>query len=281
MKVTALIENTNAPGMESLKVEHGLSLYIEYVGKRILFDTGESGAFADNAIQLGVDIAVVDMVVLSHHHYDHGGGLRRFLQLNQKAKIYLRGRAFGDCYGKFLWLEKYIGLDPKLLEEHPDRFVFVNEKTTIMDGVDILTDVAPTYPAPRGNRSIFVKVDGKLELDDFSHELILVLHETDGLGVFTGCAHQGVLNMVQAVTKVFPGSAIKAVFGGFHLMAMPPFNFMSGSKAEVAELGRKLLGFPVQRVYTCHCTGSHAYPVLKDAMGEKLEYIGTGRNVTV
>lgn len=281
MKVTALIENTHAPGMERLKAEHGLSLFIEHANKHILFDTGASGAFADNAIQLGVDIQSIDFVVISHHHYDHGGGLRRFLQLNEKATIYLRGPAFGECYGKFLWFEKYIGLDRELLREHHDRFVFINEKTTVIPGVCILTTVGSTYATPRGNRSIFVKTDGNLELDSFSHELVLVIQEPDGLGVFTGCAHQGVLNMVQAVTEAFPGSPIKAVFGGFHLMAMPPFNFMSGSKEEVAQIGKRLLEFPLSRVYTCHCTGSHAFPVLKGAMGEKLEYIGTGRNVSV
>jgi 7,8-dihydropterin-6-yl-methyl-4-(beta-D-ribofuranosyl)aminobenzene 5'-phosphate synthase len=89
---------------------------------------------------------------------------------------------------------------------------------------------------PGGNRSIFVEANGCLELDSFSHELVLVIQEPDGLGVFTGCAHQGVLNMIQAVTKAFPGCPIKAAFGGFHLMAMPPFNFMSGSKDEVFRL---------------------------------------------
>lgn len=281
MKITALVENTRIQGMENLTAEHGLSLYVEYNGKHILFDTGASGAFADNAIQLGIDIQSVDCVVLSHHHYDHGGGLRRFLQLNQQAPIYLRGPVVSECYGKFLWFERYVGIDQELFREHRDRFVFVSERTAIFPGVSILTEVGRVHPMPRGNRSIFIKENGKLELDNFSHELVLVIEEADGLGVFTGCAHQGVLNMVQAVTHAFPGIPIKAVFGGMHFMAMPPFNFMSGSKEEVAQIGKRLLEFPLNRVYTCHCTGSHAYPVLKGAMGEKLEYIGTGRSVSV
>jgi len=236
----------------------------------ILFDTGESGAFADNAIQLGVDLQTIDFVVLSHHHFDHGGGLRRFLQLNPKATIYLRGPAVSECYGKLLWFQKYVGIDRELFREYRDRFTFVNEQATVAPGVCIVTEVGRTYPMPRGNRAIFVKTDGNLELDSFAHELVLVIQEPDGLGVFTGCAHQGILNMVQAVTKAFPGSAIKSVFGGFHLMAMPPFNFKSGSKEEVSQIGKKLLEFPVKRVFTCHCTGSHAFPVLKGAMGEKL-----------
>lgn len=280
MKVTALIENTRSQGMEQLKIEHGLSLYIEHNGKHILFDTGASGAFADNALLLGVDLQSIDFVVLSHHHFDHGGGLRRFLQLNPKATIYLRGPTVSECYGKLLWFEKYVGIDRDLFQEHRDRFTFVNEQTTVAPGVFILTEVGCTYPMPRGNRAIFVKINGALEPDKFAHELVLVIQEPDGLGVFTGCAHQGILNMVQAVTMAIPGSPIKSVFGGFHLTAMPPLNFMSGSKEEVSQIGKKLLEFPVRRVFTCHCTGSHAFPVLKGAMGEKLEYLGTGRSVS-
>ena len=281
MKITALIENTRAPGMEHLKAEHGLSLLIEHADQPILFDTGASGAFADNAAALGVDLRAIDFVVLSHHHFDHGGGLRRFLQLNQHATVYLRGPACRECYGKFLWFEKYVGLDRELLQAHPDRFTFVNERTSIAPGVFILTDVGQTYPPPRGNRSIFVKTNGRLEPDNFSHELVLVIQEPDGLGVFTGCAHQGVLNMVQAVTGAFPATPIKAVLGGMHFMALPPFNFMSDSKQAVAQIGQRLMAFPLGRVYTCHCTGSHAFPVLKGAMGDQLEYIGTGRSVSV
>ncbi len=266
--------------MDRLKAEHGLSLYIEYQENHILFDTGATGAFAENAFELGLDIRSIDFVVLSHHHFDHGGGLRRFLQLNQKATVFLRGPALAECYGKFLWLEKYIGIDRELVQANPHRFAFVNERTELAPGVFVLTEVGRSYPLPRGNRSIFVKANAGLELDRFAHELVLVIQESDGLAVFTGCAHQGVLNMIQSVTTAFPGRPIKAAFGGFHLMALPPFNFMSGSKEEVAQIGNELLKFPLDRVYTCHCTGTHAFPVLKGVMGDKLEYIRTGASVS-
>lgn len=281
MKVTALIENTCWSGSDGLAAEHGLSLHVEHAGMRLLFDTGASGTFADNAARLGIDLAAVDVAVLSHHHYDHGGGLRRFLELNAHAPVYLRGPAVNDCHFRLLWKERYIGLDQSLLREHAHRFRFVTERTDIAPGATILTRIDRRYPEPRGNRSLYTSRDGERVLDDFAHELVLVLEAPGGLAVFTGCSHHGILNMVAAVAQSFPGAAISAVFGGFHLVALPPFNFMAGSRQEVRGIARELLGFPVQRIYTGHCTGTHAYRVLKSVMGDRLEYIATGRDVTV
>lgn len=281
MKVIALIENTCSPGNDGLTAEHGLSLHIEHAGKRLLFDTGASGAFADNAERLGVNLAAVDLAVLSHHHYDHGGGLRRFLEINSRAPVYLRGPAVRDYHFRLLWMERYVGLDQALLRENADRFHLVTERTAIAPGATLLTEINRRYPEPRGNRSLYVTRDGERVRDDFGHELVLVLGEPAGLAVFTGCSHHGILNMIAAVTQSFPGADIAAVFGGFHLVALPPFNFMSGSRREVRGIAQELLGFPVQRVYTGHCTGTHAFRALKSVLGERLDYIATGRTVKV
>ena len=96
MNLTVLLENTAC--RDELVAEHGLSLYIEAGGKRILFDTGASPAFADNAEKLGIDLSQVDLCILSHGHYDHGGGIRRFLEINDHAPVYVSRHAFGDYY---------------------------------------------------------------------------------------------------------------------------------------------------------------------------------------
>ena len=106
MKIWTLMENTVC--REDLAFEHGLSLYIETAKHKILFDAGQSGAFADNAEKMGIDLSEVDIAVLSHGHYDHGGGLSRFLEINKTASVYMNEHAFeGHYHGE----ERYIGID--------------------------------------------------------------------------------------------------------------------------------------------------------------------------
>jgi 7,8-dihydropterin-6-yl-methyl-4-(beta-D-ribofuranosyl)aminobenzene 5'-phosphate synthase len=83
MKISVLCENTTKK--ENILSEHGLSLFIETEKHKILFDMGQSDAFLKNAKTLGIDLSTVDIAILSHGHYDHGGGLRAFLEYNEKA----------------------------------------------------------------------------------------------------------------------------------------------------------------------------------------------------
>ena len=92
---TALIENTSARG---LPTEHGLSLFVETAEHKFLFDMGQTDLFARNAETLGIDLSKVDFAVLSHGHYDHGGGLPAFLAVNPTAAVYLQASAAGDHY---------------------------------------------------------------------------------------------------------------------------------------------------------------------------------------
>ena len=282
MKVVALIENTKLEGRQDLVNEHGLSLYIESGDKHILFDTGATEAFYQNAVTLGIDLQEVDALVISHHHFDHGGGLARFLEVNHKAKVYLRKSEEEDFYFRVPGiLSRYVGLDQELLEKQADRFEFVDSFTEILPGVYILTEIPRHYALPKGNRHLFVKRGKTFSLDSFEHELIMVEKEKEELVVFTGCAHSGILNMVAAVTRQFPDVPIKGVFGGFHLIGLPKLNTMAGSKGEVQGIGQELLKYPIERVYTGHCTGKKAYRVLKGVMAEKLEYFPTGSQVVL
>lgn len=277
MRITTLIEDTIKDNKGDLVPEHGLSLHISFSGKEILFDTGISDAFSKNADALGIDLKAIHAVILSHHHYDHGGGLSRFFELNPEAKVYLKEAPRGDCYFKaLLFRRKYIGLDKHLFEIHPHRFTFIKEFTEIMPDVYIFTRIGSTYPKPKGNRYLYVKKNAEWCPDDFEHELIMVIKENGKLVIFSGCSHNSVLNMIETVAKRFDGVPIKAVIGGFHLMGLPMFNTMAGSRSKVKGIAREILRYQIQWIYTGHCTGQKAYKVLKDVIGENLKHLYTG-----
>ena len=130
MKITTLIENTTRS--PDLAAEHGLSLFVEAAGHTFLFDAGQSGAFAENAGKLGIDLRSAQFAVLSHGHYDHGGGMTRFLARNRSAKLYLSENAFG---GHFNASGRYIGLDKSL--QNSGRLIFTGDEHTIAPGLTL------------------------------------------------------------------------------------------------------------------------------------------------
>jgi 7,8-dihydropterin-6-yl-methyl-4-(beta-D-ribofuranosyl)aminobenzene 5'-phosphate synthase len=277
MRVTTLIENRPSKADPHLVSEWGLSLHITFNGHNILFDTGKSGSFAKNAEHLSVNVASVDSAVLSHHHFDHGGGLRRFLELNSSAKVHLGETPNGDCFGRIFGLVKrYVGLDKALMTDYADRFEAVKQPIQILPDVFVLPHIVGNHSKPAGNKHIFLKRNRTLTLDDFAHEIVMAIKENGKLVIFTGCSHNGILNMIDTVAREFKGVPIKAVVGGFHLVAAPPFNFMAGSKRQVEDLARSVLNYPIEMTYTGHCTGTKAFGVLKAVMGRRITDIRTG-----
>jgi 7,8-dihydropterin-6-yl-methyl-4-(beta-D-ribofuranosyl)aminobenzene 5'-phosphate synthase len=282
MKVTALIENDRVEERDDLCPEFGLSVHIEVNGSKILFDMGSSAAFASNAEILGIDIADVGVAVVSHHHFDHGGGLERFFELNDRALVFLRQGPRVDRYFKALgFIKRSIGLDLDLLDRFPRRIEYIDDMRVVAPGVYLLTGIGSTYRKPRGNRRLFVELDGALVPDPFDHELMMVIHEDDGMVVFTGCSHHGILNLIDAARAQFPRVPIKAVFGGFHLIGLPFYNSMAASRAEVRDIGWQVMDKVEGTIYSGHCTGKKAFDVLAGVMGETLKAFHTGASVEV
>lgn len=257
MKLYTLMENTVC--RDDLVCEHGLSLYIEANGQCILFDAGQTGTFADNAEKMGVDLTKVDLCILSHGHYDHGGGIKRFLEVNDHAKVYVSRHAFGDYYNG---AEKFIGLDWELLNE--ERVVFVGDHLTLSDTLSLhgcSTFPQPYFTDPYGMQA---KRKGQLEADDFRHEMYLLIREGERRIIISGCSHRGVMNIK---TWFAPDVFI----GGFHLMKLDPEKEATRLKFTAMELLKKETVY-----YTGHCTGDAQYDALKAHMGERLNRLTTG-----
>lgn len=256
MKITALTENTTE---YNLPVEHGLSLYIETGEHKILFDTGQSDLFARNAEKLGVDLSSVDIAVISHGHYDHGGGLGKFLSINSQAPVYISKYAFEPHYNG----EKYIGLDKSA--EKSERLVFTDGVTKIDDNLTLYD-----YNQHEGIKDLISSglnmiKNGHAVPDDFRHEQYLLIKENEKRVLISGCSHKGIINIESRFRP-------DVLIGGFHFSKLP-------LDAALRSYAEKLNHFDTV-YYTCHCTGEEQFCFMKKYM-DRLNYICTGKTIEV
>lgn len=275
MKVTTLIDNSK--GVTGLTNEWGLSLYVEAGNQKVLFDSGTSSAFARNAEKLSLDLSEVNLAILSHGHFDHGGGLGAFFSANKTAPLYLRTTADGDHYGKFLFWSRYVGIDRTLLRTNQRRLHWVEKDIEVAPGLHLLTSIPDDEHRPDTRRRLVVRTEHGFASDAFKHELVLVVKERDGISVVTGCGHLGVLNMILAAKMKFPEARIKTVIGGFHMIAAP----ITRRKAEAMALALRFKELGCQRVVSGHCTGSKALSVLERELGDTFSRLTTGSSFEV
>lgn len=253
MHITVLMENTASS--PHFAAEHGLSLYIETGNRRILFDFGQSDAFLNNASRLGTDLSNVDTAILSHGHYDHGGGLKAFLGVNSSAPVYLSSHAFEPHFnGK----TKDIGLDKTLRES--DRLRFVNGPLDLGDGLQLHCGGALRHPIePFG-----LTMEG-FAPEDFRHEIYLTVKEGEKTFLFSGCSHRGILNII-------PWFMPDVAVGGFHYSKLDP---EGAGTVRLTAAAKELAAYPAE-YYTCHCTGESQYRFMKRVLGSRLHYLSAG-----
>ena len=269
MKLTVLCENTTC--CEAVRPEHGLSLLLETGEKRILFDMGQTRAYLENAEALGIDLSSVDLAVLSHGHYDHGGGMATFLEVNPSAPIYLHPRAFDPHYhGR----EKYIGLDPAL-QGHP-RLCVTADTYRIAPGLTLYSCNQSMYKYPVHNFGLQVLAGespetGILTEDSFLHEQYLLIEENSRRILVSGCSHKGILNIMDWF-------APDILIGGFHFVKWDPQTKIG--RAQLEQAAETLLRYPTV-YYTGHCTGKEQFAFLKERMGERLHSISAGQQLII
>jgi len=273
VKLTVLSENTSVS--ESLESEHGLGIYIETTGHHILFDTGAGCIFKRNAEKLGVDLATVDLLVISHGHYDHGGGLRTFLEVNSRAKIFIHKQAFEAHYSKRPEGVASIGLDETLLPN--ERFVFCGDQAVIDENIEIFSRVKAKRLFPSCNATLLMKHDDDFVSDDFAHEQNLVIQQNGKTMLIAGCAHKGIVNIVDAC-KDRLGQYPDYFVGGFHLTGQRE---NQSETPDVVDAIGEYLASTHSRYFTCHCTGTENYQQLKRTMGEKIQYLSTGDRISI
>ena len=258
MKIYTLVENTSC--VDGFAYEHGLSLYIETEKLHILFDSGQSGAFADNAVKLGIDLGKVDVMILSHGHYDHSGGIGRFLELNNTAPVYISSTAFGMHYNAE---DRYIGVDEEL--KNSSRFVFVDDYEEIGEGITLYGADKINAVTPIDSAGLKIKAPSGMIPDTFRHEQYLMIEENNHKVLISGCSHNGILNIMETMKP-------DVLVGGFH--------FMKKSVEEVKAPADKLMEYDT-KYFTCHCTGLEQFDYMKRIMGDRLSYLSAGNMIEI
>ena len=287
MRIINLVENEL--GSTGCEAAHGLSFYVETEKHKFCWDLGPGDVVLKNAQKLGVDLPAIDTVILSHGQYDHSGGILPFAELNPRAKIYMQQNAGGEYYaydgesrmsGCNTPEEKsnfrYIGIDKKILSL--PQVQLLKGDTKIDDELQVFTVDNRAFPIPSTNKRLRELCNGQYIQDEFHHEQNLLLTADGKKILFCGCAHNGILNVMETLERKFgPASLPDLVIGGCHLMKRTEFS--EADTAEVTEIANRLRAYKAHFA-TCHCTGLTVFNQMKEIMGDQLSYVRSGDEVT-
>jgi len=262
MKLSCVVDNTVALSTP-LWGEHGLAVVVEAAGGRVLFDTGASGTvLLHNLALLNLTPDTLDLLVLSHGHYDHSGGLALFLEQRPGLPLYAHPGVLNERYNRSG--EDYhpigIPIQAEMLKSSAELHLG-SEYTEVMPGV-WTTGQIYERPEPEGRGKGHVVPNGSgFVPDPYEDDQALVLRGKDGLTLLCGCCHAGLLNTIEHVRRVF-GEYPRIVVGGTHLA--------SADEGYLAVAARRLAEAGITQIYPCHCTGLRAGALLANLLGNRV-----------
>lgn len=255
-----------------LLAEHGLSLWIEKDDKKILFDTGQSSVYCQNAKTMGIDLGEADHFVISHGHYDHCGGLQFYPYKNNTPMIYAHPDAF---LKKFSSNDKgepsrEVGIPFEISGQDwmKDRIVYSRQPLKIDEGILISGEIPCSSIIEEVPKGFYIQKDNKIMHDMVLDEQMLIIEDGGEIAVFLGCSHPGVINSIKYVQKLMPDMNIKLLAAGMHLENVSPIRLQMTIQY--------ILDMNIQKVVPLHCTGFGAMCEMKRYLGDKCFTLCTG-----
>lgn len=275
MKVTVLVDDLKNPRRSDLQAKHGLSIYLEMRDRReqvnVLVDTGPSPELVlHNADAMNVNLDTINVILLSHGHYDHVGGLIGVLKrIRDSIVVVAHPETFNSKFAYRPYL-KYLGSAFHLQEIEASGGVLLRAKNPIKIADGILS----SGEVERG--TAFEKVDGFWKVDDemltedimLDDQSLIVNITGRGLVIIAGCAHSGIINTIRQAQRITGVSKIHAVIGGFHLKN-------AGDK-RIDATTNELLRLKPDIIGPCHCTGSKAVKRFTDAFKDRCKPLRVG-----
>lgn len=276
VRVTVLSENTSSTA-EGLLAEHGLSLYIEKDGHRILFDTGQaSPVLLNNANKLGVDLKQVEAVVISHGHSDHAGGLANFLMLNKRdVPVYVHPLLFEEKFsiqpgpnGTDILRDTSVRFSRSFLESYGAKFEEATEPREIFPDVLLTGQIPRVIDFENVDSPLRVRRNGELMLDEVLDEHSIIIRTPEGLILLLGCCHPGLINTIEYAIQLTGETHFAAIIGGTHLM----FH----SEELLLQTLEALKNYDIAMIGTAHCTGSKANAMIRAQFGGRFKEFNVG-----
>lgn len=271
--VTILIDNT---AVDHLQSEHGLSLWLEYGDKRILFDTGQTDNILQNAKMLDIHLESTDAIVLSHGHYDHTGGLEAVLDIAPHATLYLHPEATRPKYSQKDKNTRMIGMSDSVRETFHiladiNRIVWTEMPTEIFPGL-FVTGRIPRNTDFEDSGGNFFTQENCQTTDELPDDQAVYFVSEQGLVILLGCSHAGVVNTLDYTTKITNQSNVYAIMGGMHLI--------HANETRIKRTIEAFRKYEIQKIIPLHCTGTKAKESLKTALGDKCSFLVSGGHMS-
>lgn len=262
-KIITLAENMVAAGNPVIG-EHGLSYYIEAGERKLLFDCGQGFGIINNAHYLGIDLSKIETVVLSHGHYDHGKGLKELLSHNRTFTMIAH-----PAVSEPKWIRRgdnvsNIGIsdDRPTLENSGIRIHFSHTPVEIAPGIMTSGEIPMKTDFETVEPMFYSMQNGRETTDAIPDEISLILDTPNGIVVIVGCAHRGIINILNHVSALTGKKEIYAIMGGLHLM--------SADSVKLKKVTEALRDFRIEKMIIGHCTGFDAMVALANAFGKKV-----------
>ena len=275
LQITTLSENT-AP-LSNFLAEWGLSILVETDEANILFDTGQSISASHNAELMGIELSLIDKIVLSHGHVDHTGGLKQVLRrVRKEIEIIAHPDIWAVKYDRREGKEnRYIGIPfhRQTLESLGARLNLTKEPVRITANIMTTGEIPMTTEYEEIEPHLMVKEGNRFKPDKLLDDQALIINTEPGLVVILGCAHHGIINTLYHAQQLTGVKAIHTVVGGCHLISASEERVWL-TIAALKELGVQRLGF-------CHCTGLPASAIMAQEFGDRFFFNITGTRISL
>ena len=271
MKIKATIVSENCVyHLPGALAEHGLSIFMETDRGNYLLDTGQGKAIINNALVLGLDLKTIKGIIMSHHHWDHTGGLGPVLDLKGMVDIYAHPDFFKESYSVSGNTARYIGVPyPRpLLEAKGARFNFSDQFRQIEPGLWLTGEVPRHTDYELGDGKQMIKSGEGYVKDDLRDDQSVVVETEKGLFIILGCCHSGIINTLSYIVEKMGPRHINAVIGGTHL---GPVSNEQREKSIDA-----LKAFDIERLGVSHCTGQNTASRLAVEFGARFFFCNVG-----